>query len=173
MRFLKTILVLLMLAAPAQAGLTGVAGVIPSITVGGRVFTDLLNLKILACNATGATTVRCTLAISTTPAAGYAVTAAKTLRIRAIKLRDDTPGSPSTVTFYQSDNDVGQTGASTALTNGVQKSFAFPLLDLTAQGIDTGQEWPTNFTVAAAKYLTAQLSGVVKTAYFMAFGYEE
>ncbi len=163
---------ILLLAAPASADIVGRGNVAPTITVGGRVFTDLANLKILACSATGATLIRCTMALTTAPTAGYAVTTAKTLRIRAVKFRDDTPASPSTAIFYVSDNDVGQVGVATALTNGAVRSQTFPLLDLTAQ-LDQGNEFSTNFTIAAAKYLSVQLSAVAKTVYVLAYGYEE
>ncbi len=157
---------------PGKADITA-SGTIPTIQVGGVTLTNVGNsLKILSCSATGATNIRCTLALSSAPTAGYAVTTAKTLRIKAVQFRDDTPGSPSTVTFYQSDNDVGQTGASTALTNGAQKSFAFPLIDLTTQP-QSHNAFATNFTVAAAKYLTAQLSAVAKGVSVIAYGYEE
>lgn len=98
----------------------GTLGNIPNLVVGGRVFTDLTNLIVLAAYVTTASNRATFRKINTS--AGYAVTAGKTLTIYAAKATAasslSTTSAVTTATFAYSDNDVGLDTA-TAFTNPV------------------------------------------------------
>lgn len=99
----------------------GTLGTIDTITVGGRVFTNLTSLIILYGWADGTgTSNRCTLRTAN-GSAGYQVTTGKTLTIRAVRFQttgaSNTAGvSPGNLAY--ADNDVG-VATSTAFTNSV------------------------------------------------------
>lgn len=84
----------------------GTMGTVDSLTIGGRVFTDLTNLITLTCN-TNAASVRSTFRkCGSHVGAGYQVTAGKTLYIYALSLIPFGAGG-SEAQLAQTDNDVG------------------------------------------------------------------
>jgi hypothetical protein len=134
----------------------GTIGNVPTVTMGGRVFTDLDNLIYLSgAVPTGA---RCTLR-KNNGSAGYQVTTGKTMTIYAAV------GFPSTTsygnfTLFYADNDVGQS-SSTALTNGVYLNgdSASRIIFYQANNASTwGIGSPCNFAVPAQKYSGAENS---------------
>lgn len=122
----------------------------PSLTIGGRVFTDLKNLIRLNCFATGTSTVRSTARLDSA-SSGYAVPAGKSLRILAARFRNG-GGTLAQVAIGYADNDVGIT-ASTALTNGVFASGSSTV----------GTTVPAAASVAFAGLAEASLNFVVPT----------
>lgn len=143
---------------------------VPSITIGGRVFTDIPNLIILKAIVTAAGQ-KCTFRLPS-GTAGYQVTAAKTLKVLAISAFASNTGSNSFI-IAQSDNDAGWTG-STALTNPVYEANNADTTGITAGGIVTARnEFVTNFSVAATKYLSVSGgNGASAASIIYAFCYE-
>ncbi len=151
-----------------MATLVGTLGVLPSLTIGGRVFTDLTNIiMLIGSSKTGA--LNCT-GRKAGATSGYQVTAGKTLTISAIKMQSETTTAWGCY-FNYSDNDVGYS-TSTALTNGVvlaplSSSFALEA-PATVGGIGN---FEVSIAVIAAKYLTSIQIGT-GTGDWIAYGYE-
>jgi hypothetical protein len=145
----------------------GTLGTIPSITVGGRVFTDLTSLKVLSSGVI--TNPRCTFRLPT-GSAGYQVTAGTTLTVSAIRIVPSTTGL-SVCTLAQTDNDVGLDSA-TAFTNPVYQGGSTTIwTHAISSTIPTAVEaTATLFTVAAQKYLSSL--GNTNGERYIAFGYE-
>lgn len=164
------ILALFLIANAAFAAPPSPPSVVPSITIGGRVFTDLRNLKVLNGYSYNASANYVSLRLPNA-SAGYAVTTAKTLRITAgfgYALAASTLGS-----MCYGDNDVGGSGT-TPPTNIVYMSgdanFG-QLLNLSATS-DADKFWVLNFTVPAGKIpcLKFNAGGGGRVTFF---GYEE
>lgn len=149
----------------------GTLGTIDTITVGGRVFTDLTTLIYL--EAYTATTARYTTYRKNNTSAGYQVTTGKTLSIYAIRvMTDSAAGSSAGSVLSYGDTDVGLNSAA-APTNVVYQfgdSTARIFLTTTGQTSGVFYESPTLFTVPATKY-AAQLA-VGNDCLALAFGYE-
>lgn len=142
------------------------SGNIVSLTVGGRVFTDLTNLKTLT--AMVASTNNSSLR-APNGTAGYAVTAGKTLDIVAAKCNVFTSGT-ATYQIGYTDNDLGMNSA-TAKTNGVYfaGSALVGFFNNAAVGM---QEFPIQkFSVPATKipFIESNSAGGVVCIFF---GYE-
>lgn len=138
----------------------------PSLTIGGRTFTDLDNLIILTCYsaATGGGTFRAQGSSS-----GYQVTSGKTLRVLAVKSTSGTSTATPTYLLAQSDNDIGLNSA-TALTNPVYHNGSSASLSMAA-GYHTNEQ-AIRFDVASGKYLslTGASNGYGST--YIAYCYE-
>ena len=150
-----------------------VPSAIPSLTVGGVVFTDLQNLIVLVsfCNSTASHT--------STPrkwngSAGYQVTAGKTLKIRAMRMQIPvaTAGVDAPHTLGYADNDVGLDGT-TAHTNlvyiGGSSGISTGLYGISA--VASFYESPIWLDVPATKYV-AHLTNATHLERIMLFGYE-
>lgn len=149
----------------------GTLGTIPTLTVGGRVFTDLTTLKVL--HASVSTDTRASTFRAEGATAGYPVTTAKTLTIAAINIYNIS-GNNGKWRFGYADNDVGFDSA-TALTNPIHM----------AASTDTGFNVPGNsattwanngyvnplFPIPATKYFFVVLS-TTSTSQVVAYGYE-
>lgn len=143
----------------------------PSLTVGGRVFTDLTNLKILKTynNANAIATARA----PNNANAGYTPSGTKAFRVLAFEFQciSNTATAP---TLHYSDNDVGF-NSSTALTNPVYEHNAgvndyAGISDLDQVGVNVRQVMQTNFLVPNGKYVgVAGAAGCLGWIY----GYEE
>lgn len=142
--------------------------VIPTLTVGGRVFTDLTNLIILtgtlAGAANGYTTMR---RINGT--AGYQVTTGKTLTIYAMKALLQVAGNCNPA---YADADVGN-ATNTALTNPIY------FTSVLGAGVTNGnsplgswQDTQIQFAIPAGKYMCIVNQAGATNALYMAFGYE-
>lgn len=144
----------------------GTLGTIPTITVGGMVFTDLSTLIVLGTLAGSGNrgTFRNTAASS-----GYSVTSGKTLTIWAIDIVSTQPTSDIEVTLAYSDNDVGFASA-TAFTNPVYEFGATNQFHGLAPAYGSRGSWATKFPVPAAKYPGVLNSNGQASIY--AYGYE-
>lgn len=138
---------------------------IPSLTIANRVFTDLTNLIILRAwgggTATGISTMRLGDA-----AAGYAVTAAKTLKISAISVFCEVASAGVHGTFGYGDNDVGIAGNTTPTTAVVRSQDILPAVTVGTQ------EQAVNFNVPATKYPYMTMSSVGVVCTVQMYGYE-
>lgn len=141
---------------------------IPTITIGGRVFTDVTNLKHLQMIVS--TTNGCS---ARTPGAtsGYVVPANFQLRILAARIFVSTKGTNSLiVAFGYCDNDCGFPTA-TAPTNLVS-GFGSRMFAGDDAAVDSQKEFITNFVIPAGKY--TYFSGDGTTAFAGTFfGYLE
>lgn len=146
----------------------GTIGNIPTITVGGRVFTDLTNLIQLMnyVNDTSYATFR-----APNGTAGYAVTASTTLQVKAVIVHPGSTGAPS-ISLGYGDNDVG-IGSGAAPTNAVWNAGSKDIMAVTGRG-NTGsvgsQGAVANFNIPAGKYPACYSSLGVVHAHI--FGYE-
>jgi len=129
---------------------------VASLTIGGRVFTDLKNLIVLHTGL--ATTNTYSTARLPNGTSGYQVPASKTLRILAVKCSIvKTVDSGTNIGLGYSDNDAGIDVAVGLLTNPVHCGGAITVPVL-ASGKETAYsvanvEAPLNFTVPTGKYL--------------------
>ena len=147
---------------------------IPSIVVGGRVFTDLDNLIILNASVIGTTNTNSTPRLST-GSAGYQVTTGKTLKIWAWKMDVTwvTVVSTQVLRIGYQDNDVGM-ATSTGFTNRV--------FDANGGGITLGsmatltqpfQEGLCSLSIPAGKYMGIEaLTTNIGNCTVRFFGYE-
>lgn len=151
----------------------GTLGTIPTITVGGRVFTDLTNLIILIGvleNAGDFTTLRKMNATS-----GYQVPGGKTFTAMAIKIA----GAPQNIGCNHSvlygDNDVGENSASAPATPVYAGGFTAP--SATVQSVkDSGgallfPEAAINFQVPTGKFMAHTADASVRSIVYI-YGYE-
>ncbi len=144
-------------------------GMRPSLTIGGRTFTDLSNLKILKtyCNGNNLATAR-----APNGTAGYTPSGSKAFRILAVEYQSIATTS-ATPTLCYSDNDLGFNSAG-AFTNPVYEHGAssdyIGFTDGDINGINAKQAIQTNFLVPNGKYV-----GVVGAAATVCwiYGYEE
>lgn len=148
----------------------GTLGTIDSITVGGRVFTDLTNIITLigVCTAgTGNSSLR--LLNGT---AGYPVTTAKTLKILAIAVQILGTGATDSFGLGYSDNDVGF-GTATAPTNPVYVGGAAINQYTPAGSLQSLYEfnYGGGFSIPAAKFVLIQNAGSSQIS-VTAYGYE-
>lgn len=154
----------------------GTLGTIDTLTVGGRVLTDLTNLKTLVAQAGGsANTQNCTFRQIGT-SAGYQVPGGKTFNVVALRIytiNDLGIAGASTVDLYYSTTDVGY-GTNTATTTtgiaGAGVSTRFPIKS--AQG-DT-VEFCLNWSIPTGFYLTCvgQYNVAGQEAMLYIYGYE-
>lgn len=138
----------------------------PSLTVGGRVFTDLNNLITLSARVTGATysTLR-----KPNGTSGYQVTAGKTLTIYAMKC----VGISTTNAFKPGygTTDAGQNGAapsgSVVFAGDIGTNTGFVI-----SGAGSVLELAVNMTVPANDFPYI-VSGSASDCYCLAYGYEQ
>lgn len=146
---------------------------LPSITVGGRVFTDLKNLIVLRTaitNVGGATNGTGRL---NTGSAGYQVTAGKTLKIKAVRAFGQTFTAAGGFYVCYSDNDVGVV-STTAFTNAKYSGNSSSLaICLNVNAIGVWYETAFDFDVPATKYAGAQQSSGTYQGMIEYYGYEE
>jgi hypothetical protein len=152
----------------------GTLGTIPTLTVGGRVFTDLSTLitlvtAIQTANRSG--TFRLTNGSS-----GYPVTASKTLTVSAmsvISTNQVAGNSAGVASFGYADNDVGVNSA-TALTTPVYYGGS-ALIGLAPVGEPSfgGEfQYSVKLVVPAGKYPFAVQDGSANILVIHAYGYE-
>lgn len=149
----------------------GTLGTIPTLTVGGRVFTDLTNLLVLgAYNGTG--TKYATFRKNNT-SAGYFVTSGKTLTISALNVQSqDTSTSTSSVGLGYSTQDVGFNSASEPSADTFQYgNSGFYVWAFIGNQIPVQSERSTIFTIpaASAPFMKSIGSGEV---WATVYGYE-
>ncbi len=149
----------------------GTLGVIDTLTIGGRVFTDLTT--ILCLYTKGTSTNRCTFRLyGSQSGAGYVVTGGKTLRIYAYYLQSPSASVVSAL-IAQTDNDIGL-GAATAFSNpiyfGTESSTTADPIQIPAATTQSQAASPLG-KVLAGKYLSLDNNGG-GTSLVTAYGYE-
>lgn len=148
----------------------GTLGTIPSLTVGGRVFTDLTNLIILSASTGGSANNVSTLR-KFGASSGYQVTTGKTLTIYAIKVISQS-STGEALNFGYGDTDVGIRAGTTNPTNAVfaiGDSSNMLISGLSQVGGVT--ELAINLAVPSLKYVFAK-AGDTGVSGFLAYGYE-
>lgn len=149
---------------------------IPALNVGGRIFTDLQNLKILTGGFTGTTTIN--TSFKAADGTTYVVPVGKIFRVLAVRLQAavTTPAAANAVYLGRSDNDVGQ-AASTAFTNFTHmggNSYCSQIGNCSSISGIQNYELAVNFPVPTGKYPAAQAgSTAIVTAGMTLYGYEE
>lgn len=145
-------------------------GIIPSLTVGGRVMTDLHRLIVLNGYSYNASANYVSLRLPN-GTAGYAVTTGKTLRIVAASGHSNAASTLGSVCY--GDNDVGGSGTS-APTNVVYMSGSdlFGQIFNLPSTSDLDKSWSLNFTVPATKIPCIKFPAGTG-AYVSLYGYEE
>ncbi len=148
-------------------------GTIPTLSVGGRVFTDLTTLIVLA--GGNLTINRYSTLRKPNGTAGYQVTVGKTLRIDACRIWTTSTGGLCNVGLLYGDTDVGLDSASaptTAVSYGGSSSVYVGFQGTAASGVESQApaEITPFFSVVAQKY-AAMLSDRAATN-MTAFGYE-
>lgn len=141
---------------------------VASLTVGGRVFTDLTNLIIIHCGTAGSNTYSTGRRPNAT--SGYQVPASRTLRVAAMKIAYlSSTGSGTNIGLGYADNDAGLDVAVGSLTNPVHcaGSTAVPVM---GAGRETGyfaadKETALDFTVPTGKYVFSRGNTVAMTLY--------
>lgn len=153
----------------ASAGPVGGSPAVPSLTVGGRVFTDLSNLITLYgyLGSNGKTTFRKTGAVS-----GYQVTSGKTLTLAAIRCFNDTAYTAGAgFQLFYSDNDTGVASV-TVPTNPVYygNDAANGWIYQAQSGVSLEQI--LNFPIPSGKYVGGA-GGASNSQSCWLFGYEQ
>lgn len=142
---------------------------VPSLTVGGRVFTDLDNLKILSCYGSGASPK--SSARLPGQSSGYQVPVGKKFKIQAILISNMGASVANPLVYYQ-DNDSGWATA-TAPVNPVYMTSgnnvnAYIAGTNVVSGTTNSIAIPANFEIPAGKYIGCSTDGPI--VYF--YGYE-
>jgi len=151
----------------------GTLGTIPTLTVAGRVFTDLTNLIYLGTVISGGPTDATFRLLSGSGGAGYQVTGGKTLTIYAISAVTKTNNSIG-LGLVQSDNDCGFSGSfsNPVYEIGDVASDMHALNSVIGTGIiQSNCEDQAFFQVAATKYLGLRNDAAANIK-CKAFGYE-
>lgn len=148
------------------------AGVIPTLTIAGRVFSDTKNLKILRGNI-GSNTNRYTTTRISSGSGGYQVPVGYQLRVLAVRIDTVTGAAGSNLTILYSDNDQG-IGTTTAPTNPVYMGGAAGSSYITGGITAAGEkETPVDFVIPAGKYLGFDGQGNSISCQVQAYGYLE
>ncbi len=146
----------------------GTLGTIETLTIGGRVFTDMTNLITLVAGLAAGSS-HCSFR-KPNGTAGYAVTGGKTLTLSAVQIQIN---AADLTRLLYSDNDVSP-AAATAWTNAVyqggnnsQSSYIVTGVTPTGTIISVN----TNFQVLAGKYAGVENGGTAVHTFY-AYGYE-
>lgn len=141
------------LSTLAWAGPVPGQAIVPSLTVGGRVFTDLTNLIVLNLRVGGVAS-HVTTARKPGGAAGYQVTSGKTLTLYAMRcISQNTSAAEGTLGY--GDNDKGQDAGTTLPTNPVTWDGSSSNVSINTPGSST-LEVPLLFAVPSQKYVFMQ-----------------
>lgn len=147
----------------------GTLGNIDTITVGGRIFTDLSTIIIVTAPLDQSTGAKATFRLPG-GTAGYPVTAAKTYTVHAISLNANT--AISGYQFLYSDNDVGLNTA-TAHTNPIYENGGSITVASVGTPANTFQGIATKFAIPAGKYPGSIVVGAGSAGgHAQAWGYE-
>lgn len=145
----------------------GTLGTVTTITVGGKVFTDLTNLKILHC-FTSSTGGNGTFRLNGT-SVGYQA-GANGFQIQAVRAFTATSGIDSSGQLLYSDNDVGF-NSTTAFTNPVYSYGVAGAADLLFK-TGTIFETAVNFTIPNTKYVSFAAPTATSIYSIVVYGYE-
>lgn len=143
---------------------------IPTLTVGGRVFTDVKNLIVLTGTIYGASNGSSGFR-RFSGSSGYLPSGSKSFRIMAIRTMVVTTGNPLPI-FY-CDNDLGM-GTNTSPTNPVYPSGDAQNVIINPTAAGTGwYEIPFDFLTPNGKYIGVTNGGTASSVRIQLFGYEE
>lgn len=143
-------------------------GIIPSLTVGNRVFTDLTNLITLIGLSQGVGGSYSSGRLPNT-SAGYAVPAGKQLRIVGVSCHCVTAGP---IAFGYADNDCGSS-SNTTPTNPVYPASNIYAAQIQMATAGNYYERNVNFVVPAGKYVAIHGSNSVSVGNMLVYGYLE
>lgn len=145
---------------------------IPSLTIAGRVFTDLKNLKVLIGGMNGA--VNGVSTFRTMAGTPYVVPAAKSFRIVAAEAILCVAGAAGTsLSIGYADNDCG-VQTNTARTNAVLPgNYAFSQGEFNTGATNNGTSKNMNFLVPTGKYPYVNNGGTAAVGIVYIYGYEE
>jgi hypothetical protein len=147
----------------------GTLGVIDTITVGGRVFTDVSTLKIL--NGFVATNNNSVLSDVSTATNGYIVPALKTFTIYALKaFHTGTSASSNQINILYADNNVANDSA-TAFTTPVYSAGSSVTAAIIGHFTTPTIETSFLFAIPTGKY-PSMVRGGTGNIYIHAYGYE-
>lgn len=157
-----------------MANAIGTIGNIPTLTIGGRLFTDLTTIIPLYTHVTsGGNRFGTFRKMGAGTGAGYQVTAGKTMIVYASQMANDA-AALETASYAQTDADVGLDSA-TALTNPVyfgSESTTFrAVLGSTTSAAGSVVNLALSGKVAATKYCTANGANVSNASH-LAWAYE-
>ncbi len=147
--------------------------VLPTLTIGERVFTDLTNLKILK---TYITTSARYSTYKNPDGTAYSVPANKTLKVKALAVRTSGPAIAIDAKLLYGDTDVGFNSAA-APTNPIYTLNDSNFFELTgmkgaynAQVMESGMEQAVEFSVPTGKFVTSSADNA--PGFFILYGYE-
>lgn len=148
---------------------------IPTLTVGGQVFTDLKNLKVLVGGFAGAANGNCTFRLPSGNS-GYTPSGSNKFRFLAIQIVAISVAPGSFAQICYSDNDVGFV-TNTAFTNqinpGADVRGGFFCSSSSVSTSTFSYEIAVNFLVPNGKYPGISNNASAFNCAIRAFGYEE
>lgn len=148
----------------------GTLGNVPTLTVGGRVFVDLVNLLILGASCDSSNIVQYGTFRKPNSSSGYTPSGITTFVFSAVHFQSGVSGTTNFVTVGYGDNDVGSNSATAPTTATV--IFGAGSLALVNAG--TVKEVAISFTVPNTKYpyMTKTSINSGDEVYALAYGYE-
>jgi len=148
--------------------LVNTPGTIPSLTVAGRVFTDLSNLIVLYSAFAGVGAGYSTPRLSSA-SSGYRVPVGKSFRVLAVQVQTNNAVANSGVTLGYQDTDTGAC-SNTAPTNGVVigGTNLYAYMGVGEVGVI---EYPCDFSIPAGKYLATYNGNTASAGFLKIFGY--
>lgn len=148
---------------------------IPTLTIGGRVFTDLTNLKVLVGGFAGTANGNCTMREASS-SSGYTPSGSKAFRILAVQIIAISVAPGSFAGILYADNDVGL-ATNTAFTNAVYPGgdSRGGFFNSSASVVTTTFSYETalNFRVPNGKYPAVTNNASTFNCGIRIFGYEE
>lgn len=144
---------------------------IPTLNIGGRIFTDLTNLIVLVGNGVGPTNLNSTLR-KQNGSAGYQVPATKTFQALALRIMTSVTAANSGASILYSDNDVG-TRSPTVFTNPVYIGGSSTNGTVGDGPFVAGQftDTPLQFSIPTGKYVGTITAGA-GVYFYQVYGYE-
>lgn len=149
------------------------SSLVPSLTIGGRVFTDISNLIVL-CGGP-ATAARFSTLRRPNGSAGYQITAGKTFRIEAIVIFSGTAASIATYNLLYGDTDVGLDSAAAPTTPVYCGGGATVYTAMVGRGTGGASEqfpqvFHPHFDIPATKYACITVDKAASAVFV--YGYE-
>ncbi len=154
----------------------GTIGNIDTLTVGGRTYTDLVNLISVCGQVATDSPAAMTPRKSTSGSSGYAVTSGKTFKVSSLKLSKANTSSNDNFSFGYCDNDCGINSGtpSNPIYFGTNSSTsALVYRNLTSTNDRIIEISIGNFNVPAGKYLFCKTESSSASFFVQFFGYEE
>lgn len=157
----------------------GNLGTIPTLTIGGRVYTDLTNLKVLIAHMVGNPAASSFRLVGGHAGSGYQVTANKTLTVSGLYCQTNDSNGPS-MKLYQCDNDATYSNGAFTPTNPIYmedesassaSNHIYFKFSTTAGASSELNPMFTVVSTATQRYLTGEITGTGNVT-VRAYGYE-